>query len=373
MFACLISSTSSISLPYPAALKTYMLLCLFAAHAVLPQEQQLPLTLQGLKQLIRDNFKAHAIQPHAADAEPQQQQGSGRTSSQQHLSPLDQGFAALRALPQQVYLEACSSSSNTDGILIEATSCHNPRADPFASAGVVVGGSSSREQWFSYRIRITNNRRHCIKVLGRGWVIESHIGELEGFVNLAPDNGVVGQQPVIPPGACFEYYSCSSLKRSDAPGTMQGHLLVSLLGPAEQQQQQQATAEDSAAAAAAGDSPSSEPLQQQQRQDEASSSSSNRRRAAASDEVELERVAMPVGLIRLQSPATAAAAVQDARSKASSSAERQTGEQAGVVAACGAAAKQVGEVGGSSSSSSRGGGADSGSGSSSSDDDSSQR
>ncbi|WIA19202.1 hypothetical protein OEZ85_003847 [Tetradesmus obliquus] len=158
--------------------------------AVLPQEHQLPLTLAGLRQLIRDNFKAQPT-PNAAEAATQQQQHHhaprgrpGRTNTeqqqqqqQQQLSPLDQGFAALRALPQQVYLEACSSSSDTEGVLVEATSCFNPRADPFTSAGFVVGGSgssSSREQWFSYRIRVTNNRQHDIKVLGRGWVIESH-------------------------------------------------------------------------------------------------------------------------------------------------------------------------------------------------------
>ncbi|WP_353960293.1 ApaG domain-containing protein, partial [Klebsiella pneumoniae] len=59
--------------------------------------------------------------------------------------------------------------------------------------------SSSRGLVLTYRIRVTNNRQHDIKVLGRGWVIESHFGDLEGFVQLAADNGVVGQQPVIPP------------------------------------------------------------------------------------------------------------------------------------------------------------------------------
>jgi uncharacterized protein affecting Mg2+/Co2+ transport len=313
-----------------------LLLCLCVADVVLPQEQQLPLTLQGIKQLIRDNFKAHSV-PNTAEPDTQQQQqqqqqhyqGSGRVSPQQQLSPLDQGFAALRALPQQVYLEACSSSRATEGVLVEATSCFNPRADPFTSAGVIVGGSSSssssREQWFSYRIRITNHRQHCIKVLGRGWVIESHLGELEGFVQLAADNGVVGQQPVILPGACFEYYSCSSLKRFDAPGLMKGHLLVSLLGPAEQQQQD--SAEEAAAAA---DSPAKGAQQQQQQEDATSSSSSSGRRAAAEDEVEIERVAVPVGVLRLQSPATAAAAVAAARMRAPSSAscaESQDGGQ----------------------------------------------
>lgn len=38
------------------------------------------------------------------------------------LPPHNQAFAALRALPEQAYLEACSSSSVTDGIVIDVTS-----------------------------------------------------------------------------------------------------------------------------------------------------------------------------------------------------------------------------------------------------------
>jgi uncharacterized protein affecting Mg2+/Co2+ transport len=322
---------------------------------VLPQEGQLPLSLHGLKQLVRDNFRAHSAST--------QQQQSGTSSGQQQLSPLDQGFAALRALPQQVYLESCSSSYVLNDVIIEATSCYNPKADPFASAGAITGSSSSsRDQWFLYRIRVTNNRDHCIKVLGRGWVISSALGELEGYVQLTADNGIVGQKPVIPPGACFEYYSCSSLKRATGPGTMKGQLLLSLLGPANQDDQQQ----QADAAAAAVDTEGSAAGAQQQ--ETSSSSSSSRRGAAAGAEVELERVAMPVAEFKLQSPATAAAAVEAARaalnassSSAGGSADGSQGEQQGGAA----------EEGSSSSSSSREAG--SGSDSSSSDDEGSRR
>jgi uncharacterized protein affecting Mg2+/Co2+ transport len=327
---------------------------------VLPHEGQLPLSLHGLKQLVRDNFRAHA-------AAAQQQQQQGTSSSQQQLSPLDQGFAALRALPQQVYLEACSSSYVTEGVLIEATSCYNPGADPYAAAGFITGGSSSSpgEQWFSYRIRVTNNRDHCIKVLGRGWVISSALGELQGYVQLAV-NSIVGQQPVIPPGACFEYYSCSSLKRAIGPGSMKGHLLVSLLGPADQDDEQQEPVEDTAAAAVTSQGDASGAWQQED-------SSSSRRSAAVGEEVELERMAMPVGEFKLQSPATAAAAVEAARaavhagsSSAGSSAGASQEEQQGGVAAAGEAAAEQGSI-----SISRDAG--SGSDSSSSDDEGSRR
>jgi uncharacterized protein affecting Mg2+/Co2+ transport len=46
------------------------------------------------------------------------------------------------------------------------------------------------------RVRITNNRSHPIKVLGRGWVVHNSRGELDGLVKLAPDNGVVGEASV---------------------------------------------------------------------------------------------------------------------------------------------------------------------------------
>jgi hypothetical protein len=37
------------------------------------------------------------------------------------LSPGPQGFAALRAIPEQLYLEQCSSSSNAEGVIVGAT------------------------------------------------------------------------------------------------------------------------------------------------------------------------------------------------------------------------------------------------------------
>ncbi|KAF8055096.1 2-carboxy-D-arabinitol-1-phosphatase [Scenedesmus sp. PABB004] len=197
----------------------YQLECLNAlvpGLAVAPGAEQLPLCAAGLRELVRANFRAHA---GAGSGAPGGGAGDGGAPP---LAPLDQGFAALRALPALAYLEACSSSATTEGVTIEATAAHT-RTD--------AGKGGQPEHWFSYRIRVANARHHAVKVLGRGWVVSNAAGELEGFVPLAPDNAVVGQQPVVPPGGCFEYHSCTPLRGGGGAGQMAGHLLVELLDP----------------------------------------------------------------------------------------------------------------------------------------------
>lgn len=237
--------------------------------AVLPQEQQLPFTPASIRQLIRDNFRANA------SLQLQQQGSAAGSSSSQAVGALDQGFAALRALPQQAYLQACSSTAETEGVVIEATSCFSP-ADTYPRQAQAPGGTP--EHWFKYRIRITNMRQHPIKVLGRGWVINNHQGELEGYVMLTPDNAVVGQKPTIPPGGCFEYVSTTPLRNAAGPGEMRGQLIVDIMGPVED---------------AEG-------------------------KAVAADLVELERVNMPVAAFKLQTMDVAAKAVAGSRSSSSS-------------------------------------------------------
>lgn len=172
---------------------------------VLPE--QLPLSYQSLKQLISDNFRANKSKTDPISP---------------GYSSLDQGFAALRALSLQAYLESCSSSATTDGVLIEATSAYShlePSRQP---------PSLPEQHWFKYRVRITNSRSDPIKVLGRGWRVINHLGEMEGYVPLSSDNAIVGQKPVIQPGGCFEYYSCTPLQVANGPGQMAGSLVVDL-------------------------------------------------------------------------------------------------------------------------------------------------
>jgi ApaG protein len=81
---------------------------------------------------------------------------------------------------------------------------------------------SAREWLFAYRIRIVNERTdgptagRTVQLLSRKWTIIDAAGrvrEVEG-------DGVVGQQPVLAPGECFEYASLCPL--NTAWGTMEG-------------------------------------------------------------------------------------------------------------------------------------------------------
>ncbi len=69
---------------------------------------------------------------------------------------------------------------------------------------------------FAYTIQIANNGPEAVQLLSRRWYItDAHNGveEVEG-------EGVVGLQPVIRPGATFEYSSGAVIKTET--GTMHG-------------------------------------------------------------------------------------------------------------------------------------------------------
>lgn len=78
--------------------------------------------------------------------------------------------------------------------------------------------SSPREQHFhfAYQITITNVGSETAQLISRHWIITDADGEVQE-VN---GPGVVGQQPVLPPGGSFEYTSYCPLKTN--VGTMQG-------------------------------------------------------------------------------------------------------------------------------------------------------
>jgi uncharacterized protein affecting Mg2+/Co2+ transport len=139
---------------------------------------------------------------------------------------------------------------------------------------------------FAYRIRITNQRDQPVRVLGRGWRIDNDQGWREAEVVLAADNAIVGgsgrglhavarvcgtrcseadvrasphppahtpthhrfsrvtlpgQQPLIAPGACWEYVSSAHLSAPaldrPASGSMVGELLVDLLDKQQEAQE----------------------------------------------------------------------------------------------------------------------------------------
>jgi ApaG protein len=74
-----------------------------------------------------------------------------------------------------------------------------------------------QEYMFAYRITITNHNAFTIQLLRRQWFIfdsSAENREVEG-------EGVVGQQPVLPPGESFQYVSGCNLKTE--MGKMWGH------------------------------------------------------------------------------------------------------------------------------------------------------
>ena len=69
---------------------------------------------------------------------------------------------------------------------------------------------------WAYRVAIKNNRKNTVKLCRRQWQITDAAGrhqEVRG-------DGVVGEQPVIPPGGCFEY--TSGVPLSAPSGMMMG-------------------------------------------------------------------------------------------------------------------------------------------------------
>lgn len=76
---------------------------------------------------------------------------------------------------------------------------------------------------FSYQIRIENRSRETVQLLRRHWFIFDSNGErreVEG-------EGVIGEQPVLPPGASHQYASWCPLLTDI--GKMHGHYLFHLL------------------------------------------------------------------------------------------------------------------------------------------------
>ena len=69
---------------------------------------------------------------------------------------------------------------------------------------------------FQYHVRISNVGAETAQLISREWIITNADGEVERVKG----PGVVGEQPVLPPGGSFEYTSYCPLKTS--VGSMQG-------------------------------------------------------------------------------------------------------------------------------------------------------
>ena len=78
--------------------------------------------------------------------------------------------------------------------------------------------SSPREgsYLFQYHVRISNTGPDVAQLISREWIITNADGEVERVKG----QGVVGEQPMLPPGGSFEYTSFCPLKTP--VGAMQG-------------------------------------------------------------------------------------------------------------------------------------------------------
>lgn len=85
-------------------------------------------------------------------------------------------------------------------------------------ASYLADRSSPRDSQylFAYHIRISNTGPETVQLVSREWIITSADGEVERVKG----PGVVGEQPVLAPGASFEYTSYCPLKTT--VGSMQG-------------------------------------------------------------------------------------------------------------------------------------------------------
>ncbi len=98
------------------------------------------------------------------------------------------------------------SDATTRGIRVEVKSSYIPdRSSPPDS-----------EFFFAYKVKISNVGSLTAKLVSREWIIT----DAEGDVERVKGPGVIGQQPLLPPGGEFEYTSACPLKTS--VGSMYG-------------------------------------------------------------------------------------------------------------------------------------------------------
>jgi ApaG protein len=98
------------------------------------------------------------------------------------------------------------NAATTDGVTVRVSVSYLPeQSEP------------ERGRWFwAYHIRLENEGDESVQLLTRHWVITDG----RGARHSVEGEGVVGEQPVIEPGASFDYVSGCPLATSS--GAMQG-------------------------------------------------------------------------------------------------------------------------------------------------------
>ncbi|EYB69663.1 ApaG protein [Deinococcus phoenicis] len=80
--------------------------------------------------------------------------------------------------------------------------------------------STPERRVFSYVVRIENRSGETWRLLARHW----DIVDAGGRETVVDGEGVVGEQPLIPPGGAFVYDSFVTVQ--DTPGRMGGHYVM---------------------------------------------------------------------------------------------------------------------------------------------------
>jgi len=100
-------------------------------------------------------------------------------------------LAVSGPLPQIIGVSPSEATTRDIQISVESQ-FSAPHSDP-----------AQRRWFFTYKVRITNLGQETVQLLNRAWTITN----AEGKVDQVRGAGVVGEQPVLPPGHAFEYSS----------------------------------------------------------------------------------------------------------------------------------------------------------------------
>jgi ApaG protein len=73
---------------------------------------------------------------------------------------------------------------------------------------------------FAYQVEIVNESRETVQLLSREWYITDGLGKQRTVTG----DGVIGKQPMIPPGESYKYVSGSQFRTPI--GKMEGHYLM---------------------------------------------------------------------------------------------------------------------------------------------------
>ena len=76
---------------------------------------------------------------------------------------------------------------------------------------------------YAYKISIVNNKQVPVKLLFRKWTIFDSVGTYK----IVEGEGVVGEQPIIEPGASYTYSSICNLQSE--VGAMRGYYTMEIL------------------------------------------------------------------------------------------------------------------------------------------------